>query len=396
MARALNCSILEAIAEYTEDTEVPPIFSIWIGVSAVGSALGRNCFLDQGFFVIYPNTYIILVAGSAQCKKSTAINIAEDLLKEVKPKVNMLSQKMTPEALISALSGLSGEEGGTQVIPMAVGSAIVDELSTLIDKNSFKSGMIALLTDLYDARDFEYMTKSRGKELVKNPCLTLLGGSTLHWIKEAIPEVAVGGGFTSRILFIYKESNNKLVPWPVMTEENKKRRAAIIHDLCEVANMRGGFALDNNAMNLYKSEYVNFRTNSNLQENSALSGYSGRRNNTLLKLAMIISASRRSDKLITAEDLGIAIQMIRNAEEFMPHVLRAITSKDIGSVFEDIVRFIMYRKIVSRADLIKQFRSKMTAVELDVMMNTLEEEGVVIKEVEGSKVKYIFNKNKAT
>lgn len=393
MARVLNCSILEAIAKYAEDTEIPAIFSLWVGVSTIGSVIGRNCFLDQGFFVIYPNTYIVLVAGSAQCKKSTAVNMSEDFLKEVKPPVNMLSQKMTPEALIGALSGLIGEQNNNIVIPMAVGSAIVDELSTLLDRNSFKSGMIALLTDLYDAKDFEYMTRGRGKELVKNPCLTILGGSTLHWIKESIPEVAVGGGFTSRIIFVFKQDNDRMVPWPVMTEENKHRRKQIIHDLCEVAAMRGAFALDENAMALYREDYVTFRYNSKLQENNNLSGYVGRRATTLLKLAIIVSASRNDSKLITADDLGVSIQMLRNVEEYMPHVLSTICSKEVGNVFEDIIRFLMFRKIVSRPEIIKQFRNKMAVQELDIMLSTLEQEGVVVKEVDGSKIRYVYIKH---
>jgi hypothetical protein len=392
MARRLKGGVLEAICKYTEDTEVPAVFSVWTGVATVSAVLGRDCFIDQGYFTIYPNVYIVLTAGSARCRKSTSIKISEDLLSQVRPAVNTLSQKMTPQALIETLSTMDGELGDTDIVPSAVGIAVVDELSTLIDKDSFRNGLIALLTDLYDCNDFEYRTRGRGKELVKNPCLSVLGGSTIQWIKESIPEVAIGGGFTSRIVFVYKESREKLVAWPRMSPENEKRREDIIHDLCEIATMRGPFGISNEVIEEYEKEYINFYNHSPLMTDSGLSGYANRRHHILLKVAMIVSASRRDDRIITKPDLDVAINLLRKAEVDMPKVLRTIEANQTGNIFEQILRFIMERQTVNRQQLIRRFRNKMTSQELDVFMSTLEDEGTIVSEVSGKNIKYIFTK----
>jgi len=390
LARRLKSGVLEAFCKFTEDTEVPAVFAVWAGIATISAALGRDCFVDQGYFTVYPNLYIVLVSGSARCRKSTAIGIAEDFIKQIKPAVNILSQKMTPEGLIGALSGMIGEIGATEVVPAAIGIAIVDELSTLIDKNAFKSGMISILTKLYDAKDFEYLTRGRGREMVKNPCLSILGGSTLHWIKESVPIVSIGGGFTSRVVFIYKDKREKLVPWPVLSAENKQRKEDIIHDLNEVAKLRGPFAVDNQALEMYKSEYVNFYENSHLMDNQDLSGYANRRHHILLKLSMIISASRRDSRVITASDMSTSVSIMQRAEESMPLILRALTAKEIGDTFDEILKFLIRHKVANKSDLIRHFRHKLSSQQIDEVMRTLEEGGYIAVEVDGRAIRYVL------
>lgn len=392
MARKLNYGVIQGMCKYAEETEIPGIFALWVAVSTVGATLGRNVYLDQGFFQVHPNTYIVLIANSACCRKSTSIGMANDFLSNVFPKVNMFSQKMTPEALIGTLSGVNLDDNQTTVIHSAVGIAIADELSTLIDKNSFASGMIALLTSLYDSKDFEYTTRGRGKEPIKNPCLSILGGSTIHWIKEAIPEVAIGGGFTSRVIFVYKDKMEKLVPWPFMSEENKILRQDIIHDLNEIAKMRGPFGISKEAKDLYEHEYRNFYSTSPLLNDEYTSGYANRRNFTLLKLAMIVSAASSDKRVIDVEDLALAIKMLSKVEVDVPMVVKSIMSKEVGNIFEQIIKFMQQRKVVSRADLIRQYRHRMPSNELQIMLDTLEEEQVIRREISDGNINYIFIK----
>ena len=161
MARKLPKGILTAFAKYTDETEIPRIFSLWVGISTISASIGRDCFIDMGHFTIYPNMYIVLVAGSARCRKSTSIGAGRKFMEKVTPPIKMLSQKMTPEALIGALSGMTAESE-SKIINEAEGILVVDELATLIDRNAFKTGMIAVLTKLYDCDDFPYETRGSG------------------------------------------------------------------------------------------------------------------------------------------------------------------------------------------------------------------------------------------
>lgn len=356
----------------------------------IAAAIGRDCFVDYGFYTLYPNMYIVLIGPSAVAKKSTAIKFAAKMIKQVKPHINILSQKMTPEALISALSGLDAKDGDTMIVPSAVGIALVSEFATLVDKGAFKSGMIGILTDLYDAEDFEYKTKSRGTEYIRNPCLSIIGGSTLHWIKESIPLVSVGGGFTSRIVFVFSKGSGRLVPWPQMSVENKRMMEDICHDLCDIAKMRGPFALTSDARKIYDTEYVDFRRHNILIDDENLGGYAGRRADILLKVSMLMSASSSSDRLITERHMSTSLSILKRTEEYMPSVLRVITASAVGDIFDQILKYIMRNKVVGKAELTRRFLPKITAMELDAMMRTLEQANLVLCEVEGGRTRYVF------
>jgi len=376
MARILPYGVIKSVCLYCEGTEIPDIFALWSGIMCVSSALGREAFVDQGVFTVYPNLYVMLVAASAKCRKSTSIMVSYKFIDKVVPKINILCQKLTAEYLIGELSGtLSKEE--RVVIPQASGIAIADEVSTLIDKNGFASGLIPLLTKLYDCEDFPYGTRSRGKEFIKNPCLSLFGGSTVKWIKESIPIVSIGGGFTSRIVFVFKDASKNEVPWPVFNEEKQKLAEKIVHDLCEISKIRGAFAFTKEAIVLYSNEYKQFRATSPFFSNLMLEGYAGRRHVLVIKLSMILSASARDDKIVGEEDVAVAIDILRNAEANMPLVMEAITSEAVGDLCDEVFSFIRGNVFVTRTDLLRVMKRKMSSRELDVITDTLQQAGLI-------------------
>ena len=397
MARKLKDGILKSFYAYTENTEIPTIFSLWVGMSTISTCLGRDCFVDLGHFVIYPNMYIVLVAGSAKCRKSTAISTGRKMMEKVSPKIKMLSQKMTAEALIGALSGMTAESS-TKIINEAEGIMVVDELATLIDKNAFTSGMIPVLTKLYDCDDFPYETRGRGVEDVRNPCLSMLGGSTIDWIKESIPAAAIGGGFTSRVVFVFKDNFDKLIPWPIMSDETKKLGETILHDLCEVAKMRGSFAVEDNARELYENEYRRFMKESDLFEDNNLAGYAGRRHITMLKVAMVISASVKDSRVINYDDMRIALDAMTMVENDMPRVLKAVRSEFVGDVSEEVITFLKKNGRTYRSTLVKKMAYKLSSQQLDTILSTLLEyrnpkgEMAVTVEKESGRTTYVYHK----
>jgi len=298
---------------------------------------------------------------------------------------------MTTEALIGALSGVTGKGDQTLVLE-AEGIIVVDELSTFVDKNAFKTGMIALLTKLYDSKDFTYETRSRGVEHVQNPCLSLLGGSTTQWIKEAVPVVAIGGGFTSRIVFVYRDTRERSIARPHLTEENRKRGVDIVHDLNEVSKMRGPFDLSSEAWELFEAEYHKFSSASTLFDTANLSGYANRRHTTLLKVAMTVSASRGDSRLVGEKDFGIALRALELVETDMPKVLTAINREVFGDILEDVMIILKNRKRVTRAEMVKAMRHRISARELNEIMDTLQEAGYVMIERDGQVPIYVLLK----
>ncbi len=48
------------------------------------------------------------------------------------------------------------------------------------------------------------------EEGINNPFINFMGATTPAWITENFPEYAIGGGFTSRTIFVYAETKRKL------------------------------------------------------------------------------------------------------------------------------------------------------------------------------------------
>lgn len=370
--RQLKKGILHALTRYTDNLETSIIFTMWTGVSAISAALGRDCCLDLGYFTIYPNMYIVLAAGSAKCRKSTAIRIAAKFIKNCEPKIKVLSQKTTAEGIIGNLSGTNVKEENT-LVNEADGILIVDEMVTLIDKNAFKSGLIPVLTNLYDCDNFKYETRGRGVEEIINPCLSILGGTTIENLKESIPVAAIGSGFTSRIMFIFKNSLEKAVAFPELSAEAKKLEPMIQHDLNEVVKLRGKFTLDKEARKIYEDEYSDFMNNSKLFEDPNLDGYAGRRHINLLKTAMVMSADIENKLSINRKDMLVAISAMALAERDMPQVLKSVRSEFVGEVAEEVINLIRSYRTITRSVLVKKMSYRLSSQQLDIILDTLME-----------------------
>ena len=66
----------------------------------------------------------------------------------------------------------------------------------------------------------------------------LLGATTPHAINAYLPLEAIGGGVTSRIVFVYADGKKKIVIMPSYDEDLKK---ALLQDLKEIHALVGSF-----------------------------------------------------------------------------------------------------------------------------------------------------------
>src|SRR5580765_4183188 len=101
-------SFLELYIKYTAKQESPQAFHLWVGITILASALGRKCFINRGYYRLYPNLFTIVVAGSARCRKSTAISIGIRLLDGI-PTTKVISGKKPPEEFLREMDEASVE-----------------------------------------------------------------------------------------------------------------------------------------------------------------------------------------------------------------------------------------------------------------------------------------------
>lgn len=313
------------------------------GVCAVAGALRRHVWIDQVYYKWFPNQYIVLVAPPGIVSKSTTTAIAMNLLRKV-PGVKFGPDVVSWPALVKdfaeSIEGFT--VNGVTHIQCAL-TLEASEFGNLLDPQD--RGFIDLLVHLWDGSDkpFRKLTKSAGNDTIENPYINLIACTTPAWIAGNFPEYVIGGGFTSRCLFIYADKKEKLVPYPSTTVPPglSSMREKLIEDLVHISTLTGPYTLTAGAMDWGVQWYDRHNARKDkMTADDRLGGYLARKQTHLHKIAMILAASKRDALLIEESDLCEAELMIDTLELDMPKVFAKIGLTDEAIQAERFIQFI--------------------------------------------------------
>lgn len=344
---------LNAFCDYASFGEAPRRMYFWVGVSAVAGALRRRVWIDQAYFRWYPNFYIILVAPPGIVSKSTTAGISMNLLRRV-PGIHFGPDVVTWQALIGAFAGSKEEVKFTDVttgeiiyLPMSAMTIESSEFGNLL--NPQDKDMVDLLVTLWDGKQgaFTKITKMSGNDSVENPWINIVACTTPAWIAGNFPEYMIGGGFTSRCLFVYAEEKAKYVAYPGLQVPANigAIETALVQDLEYIASkFVGPYTLDKPAVawgeRWYKHHYENRPDG---LDDDRFGGYIARKQTHIHKLAMVLAASSKDDQVITEENLHLANLMVTELENDMPRVFAKIGRSDASVQAERLLGYIRRR-----------------------------------------------------
>jgi Protein of unknown function (DUF3987) len=334
---------LTAFVDYAKFGEAPRRMYFWSGVSALAGALRRKVWIDQIYFRWYPNFYICLVAPPGIVSKSTTAGIGMNLLRQV-PDIRFGPDVVTWQALVKTFadSAENFEYLGYQHVmsPITLESSEFGNLLNPQDKE-----MVDLLVSLWDGKQggFEKKTKGSGNDIIENPWINLIACTTPSWIAGNFPEYMIGGGFTSRCVFVYADQKSKYVAYPsldVPTDLAETQRK-LVEDLTHISkNLTGEYKLSADAIEWGKLWYEDHYTKLHEHlDDERFGGYIARKQTHIHKLAMVLAASASDRMVITAENLALADAMVTDLEPDMVHVFSKI-GKGETSLHTD--RFIWY------------------------------------------------------
>lgn len=344
---------LTAFCDYASFGEAPRRMYFWVGVSAVAGALRRRVWIDQAYFRWYPNFYVILVAPPGIVSKSTTAGISMNLLRKV-PGIHFGPDVVTWQALIGAFEGAKEEvkwtdpsTGEVLFLPMSAMTIESSEFGNLL--NPADKDMVDLLVTLWDGKQgaFTKITKMSGNNSVENPWINIVACTTPAWIAGNFPEYMIGGGFTSRCLFVYAEEKAKYVAYPGLQVPANigAVEKALVQDLEYIANsFVGPYTLDQPAVAWgeawYKQHYANRPDG---LDDERFGGYIARKQTHIHKLAMVLSAATTDKQVITAEQLALANTMVTELEADMPRVFAKIGRSEASVQAERLLGFIRKR-----------------------------------------------------
>jgi hypothetical protein len=375
-------------------TEIPLTFTAWSSISCVSAALGRRVWIDMGPFAIYPNMFVVLIAGSGRMRKSTSIGVARKMLEKITPPINFISQKITPEALLDALKQTPGGAAGKVIIgagiePVGQGFLITDELTNFLNGATNENNINPILTDIYDCADpYSYHTKSRGKEKLRSTQLGMLAATTPEELRKAIPETAIGSGLASRILFIYEDSPMRPVTFPVYSGEQITARDFCIKALQRLSLLSGQLEIPNDCREWCHDCYHNRCSTSPLLDDPHLRGYASRRLIHLLKLGLVLSTGRSERVSISVPALDQAESLLSHNESQLPKIVNLVTMNDKGAIIHYVLGLINKAQRITRQDLMASVAHRIDTAELTAVIDTLAKGNMIEVIVNGPSIVY--------
>lgn len=347
---------LAAYVKYASATEAPRRMHFWSGVGAVAGALRRKVWIDMKRFMWFPNFYIIFVAPPGVVSKSTTADISMDLLKQI-PGIKFGPDVVTWPALVTAFAAASESfDYNGDYLPMSAMTLVASELGNLI--NPIDKDLINLYINLWDGRKhLEKVTKGSGTDIVEAPWINMLGCTTPNWVADNLPSSAVGGGFTSRCIFVWGDTKERFVPFvdESVSADDEAIREALVADLEEISHLVGPFQISPEARVWERERYEKFwQSASKRMDSQALEGYAARKQTHIFKTAMVLSASRGDSLSISLDDVQLAETMLNDLEKDLDRVFSRIGRSDDSLQAERFIEYVRRKGEVTYEEAYRQ------------------------------------------
>ena len=204
----------------------------------------------------------------------------------------------------------------------------------------------------------------------------MIGASNEVHFKEAVPDNALGGGFVARTFIIYADKKSVVNPLT-----SKPKESISVQELSKylrvLANLRGEFKFSDSAREVYNKWYEEFSENTYMDTTGTIE----RLHDHILKAAMLISLSRKTNLIMEEDDIREAIIA---CQDFVPGA-RWVTlgggqsaSAPGTAVF---LRELLSRKeqkhTMSRIKMLQKHWSHFDAFELDRIAESLESQKAI-------------------
>jgi len=377
-------SWIDEIMASTKEMESPRSFFYWSALATISAVVKDNVWLNRGgAFNLYPNIYVMLLAGSA-LKKGAPIALSKDIVRAVN-NTKLIVGRSSIQGILAKLQRGQSEPGG-KINAKAAGYVVASELSSSLveDPAAFNC-----LTDLYDRHwnsgDWESLLKSE-QFTIKNPILSMLVATNDPHLKEFVKEKDIYGGFFGR-MFVIKEEKVSRLNSLVDELEFPPNPDKFVPYMKQIAALSGQFK------NLSKSEpqgklydewYMDFYGQVAKQKIEDPTGTIGRFGDSILKIAMLLSLSERPVLEITMSAMEESIHV---CEKFMEGIRRSTINVKGKAQFADQKALIIGEMLsrsstdgvrrISREQLLKKFWMHINSDELDIIMRSFDENKMI-------------------
>lgn len=342
----------------------------------LGAAIGRGAWLDQEWRKLYPMLNLLLI-GPSGIGKTTALEVGMEFL------INRLPESSKPQVIAGQPSP---EKLHFDLMTQPHSIIYAEELASFITKQRYMESLIPYLTELLNYKAFvEKRSHTHDILRMENPSTVVLGGSTVDWLQEQLPDSAVGGGFLPRFLIVYEEFKWRKIALPAqslskaqkialsyMREESFERFLGI------VLNAAGPIPFsDFGVADVYTYWY-----SQHTPVSGHLEAFSQRAGEFVLRLSLLLALSCGHTRIIE-EDIKAAIRLYEYTERSLQKVVVPMSVK--GKLIQKVLELIGQQG-VSQVTVRRAMRNYITSREADDLVQSLLDSRDVVRMPEDGKL----------
>lgn len=381
---------------FTEESESPPHYHFWSAITVLAHVLGRRTWINRGFFTTYPGQMItILVGAPGGPRKSTSVNLAADFLRDI-PDVNIIANKLSAASFVDSLNRGMVVDPNTNLVHPAdsTGFVAAPELSVFLPKQGYVEEIVPIITDIFDSKSGSWRHKTRGSGVIelRNPLVTILSASTPDWLETNIPSNAYGGGFMSRIFFVWGEKTGKLIPFPELNPALQRLRMELLAELVWVReNLTGEFSWTDEGREWYRKFYSDWEAKDESDQNDRQKGYNNRRPEHLIRVAACLAVSQKRALILDPDALAAADDSLKIIEKEMH---KCFENSNIAMPISKNYQLVLANLQTgpkSKRELQRKLWRQLSAVELSMALQTFTDAGMIEQVQIGKGMGYKIN-----
>ena len=351
---------VEACGDVIKESPIPKTFARWTALSCVAGALGRRVWFPMPNYNIGCNLFVILIASPGRNKSVSLIlpftkifnrlttpvgtqeddhnfNTGLDQYGLRKFPLYLIQDRITPEKLAVDMTKITrmdlrlSNPRQEQFFDSSL-TLVTSEFGTFMGRSERYLQMF--MTDMWDSKEsYSHKTKTAGEYIIEGPCLNWVACTTPEQFVDNLPEDAKSQGLLSRILPVFYEGDR--IPQDLTQKVISDNTIDNLrNDLSHIAKMYGPMKFDDDAFEEANEDIYN-----NIQPEPIdphLSEYCQRRVSHFLKVAVSVSASRRSTRKIMKEDWETTKEIMFEMEQNMPRALEGFGMARTGRIVHDM------------------------------------------------------------
>ena len=279
---------MQALLDHTKAYESPTSFWKWSAYATIAGVLRDSVWLADGDSRLYPNVYILFLAGSAQ-RKGRPVTFAEQLVVHAN-NVKVISGRASIQSIIVEVGMTETDQQGRM---KKGGSAILfaPELAAGLVQDE---QAIQILTDIYDYKPTGHSTSliSRSKSKLDRLIFSMFAASNEDLLKSIYDSRAVYGGLLGRTFLIKSNEERPPNAFPNSNEEGFLRLKDFVS---EISRLSGEMTFAVDARLEYKTWYDDFYKK--MKKTNDRAGILGRLPTSAKKLAILLAANDLSSQV---------------------------------------------------------------------------------------------------